>query len=273
MNIGVNFFGPKVRLYHDFDGTLDALKASGITSAEVCLAFGGSEPPPHFPPELSGGIWPVNVAAQRIRAVREHGLAVVSAHIMLMNPEPEELVELIPALTDFGRENQIAHFVISLSKGLADMKRYAPALAELSNALAAAGTPLAYHNHEAECATEAGTTALDYILAQCPALQLELDVGWAKFAGANPVELMRRHRERLALLHFKDIRADASPATRDTCFTAVGEGSIPLSDILAEAQNCPIAEHGLIVDQDDSQTDILLDLAAGAANIRSAAPQ
>ncbi len=140
----------------------------------------------------------------------------------------------------------------------------------MSEALDKEGMKLAYHNHEVECMPEEGTTALDYIMEQCPLLKLELDAGWAKFAGLHPVELMKKYRDRLELLHFKDIKADASPETRNTCFTAVGEGSIPLKEILEEAKNCPIAEHGIIIDQDDSPTDILVDLANGVKHIRAA---
>ena len=101
-------------------------------------------------------------------------------------------------------------------------------------------------------------------------LKLELDVGWAKFAGASVVGLMKKYRDRIELLHFKDIREDACPENRSTCFTAVGEGSIPLKDILKEAKNCPIAEHGIIIDQDDSPTDILDDIKRGVEHIRRA---
>ena len=37
MNIGVNFFGPKRKLYHDFDGTLEILKQKGITEDEISI--------------------------------------------------------------------------------------------------------------------------------------------------------------------------------------------------------------------------------------------
>ena len=281
MNIGVNFFGPKRKLYRDFEGTLEALKKSGFTSAEVCVAFAGNMEPPkelnlQIPPEvireMAGGIWSLDVAADRIRTVRSHGLAVVSAHVMLGTiSSPDQLRDLLPALLEFGQQNQISCFVLSLMKGLEDLKTYAPVLREMSEALSRVGISLAYHNHEMECFPENDTTALDYILEQCPALKLELDVGWAQFAGASSLELMRKHRERLVLLHFKDIRADASPATRETCFTAVGEGSIPLKEIMAEAKRCSIVEHGLVIDQDDSLTDILTDLAIGAEHIRQAA--
>jgi len=115
-----------------------------------------------------------------------------------------------------------------------------------------------------------GVSALDYILEQCPNLGLQLDVGWAKFAGVNPVALMKKYGSRIPLLHFKDVRADACAENRDTCFTAVGEGSIPLREILAAAPCCALIEDCLIIDQDDSPNDILDDIALGAANIRAA---
>lgn len=281
MNIGVNFFGPKRRLYQDFDGTLETLKQSGITSAEVCIAFEGNGEPPkelnlQIPPEIirqmSGGIWNLEVAAERLAAVRAHGIPVVSAHVMLgFSFTPESLLAQLPTLIEFGQDNQLSYYVLSPMKGIDDIKPYVPALREVSDALAQAGITLLLHNHEMECMEQDGTTALDYLMEQCPALGLELDVGWAQFAGADPVAIMDKYRDRIPLLHFKDIRSDASPATRDTCFTAIGEGSIPLRAIMAEAKHCAIVEHGLIIDQDDSPTDILEDLALGAQNIRTAA--
>ena len=280
MEIGVNFFGPKRKLYHDFDGTLDALNASGFTSAELCIAFAGNGEPPkelnlQIPPEvfkeMSGGIWAPEVAAERLKAVRDHGFTVLSAHVMLgFDFTPEQLFQHLPTLLEFGQTNQISYYVISPMKGLSGIKPFAPALKQVSDALAEAGITLLIHNHEMECMPEDGVTALDYLMDECPNLGLELDVGWAKFAGADPVALMKKYHDRIPLLHFKDVRADACAANRDSCFTAIGEGSIPLKEIMAEAKNCAIVEHGLIIDQDDSPTDILEDLTLGLKHICAA---
>lgn len=281
MNIGVNFFGPKRKLYHDFDGTLELLKQKGITSAEICVAFAGDGEPPkelnlkipeEIIREMSGGIWPLEAAAERLAAVRAHGLTVHSCHMMLgFQTTPEQLTAMLPTLLDFGTSNHISYYVFSPMKNLDGIKDLTPAIKEVSEALAQAGITLLLHNHEMECIPVDGVTALDYVLEQCPNLGLELDVGWAKFAGADPVALMRQYRDRIPLLHFKDVRADACAENRDTCFTAIGEGSIPLKAIMAEAPNCSIIEHGLIIDQDDSPSDILEDLGRGAENIRTAA--
>ncbi len=282
MNIGVNFFGPKRKLYRDLGGTLARLKADGINSAEVCVAFaGGGEPPEqvkHLIPaevlrEMSGGIWPTDAAAERLAAVRAGGMTVVSVHAMVgFSSTTEEVAALIPTLVGFGKANSVAYFVLSLMQDLDGIRPFAPVLNDLAAALAEVGIGLAYHNHEMECVPGPdGSSALDWLLETCPLLTLELDVGWAKFADADPVALMEKYRDRLHLLHLKDVTADACPANRDTCCTAVGEGSIPLAAILAAAGNCPhLHPHGIIIDQDDSLTDIMDDLAIGAKNIKKA---
>lgn len=280
MNIGVNFFGPKRKLYHDFDGTLERLSNSGITSAEICVSFAGSGEPPkelnlQLPlealREMSGGIWSTDTAPDRLAAVRAHGLAVCSCHMMLgFQTTPELLTGVLPTLLDFGKANRITYYVFSPMKDLNGIRPLIPAIRNVSDALAAEGITLLLHNHEMECIPSDGVTALDYVLEQCPNLGLELDVGWAKFAGADPVALMKKYSSRILLLHFKDICADACAANRDTCFTAIGEGSIPLREIMSAVPCCAIAEHGLIIDQDDSPADILDDLARGAASICAA---
>lgn len=282
MNIGVNFFGPKRKLYHDFDGTLEILKQKGITAAEICVSFsgGGSKPPKelnlNIPEEvlreMSGGIWPLAEAPRRLKVVRDHGFVVDSCHMMLgFRFSPEQLLSVLPAMVQFGRENQIRYYVFSPMKGMAEIRPLIPAIKEVSDALAEVGITLLLHNHDMECLPDEGTTVLDYILEQCPNLGLELDVGWAKFAGADAIALMRKYGGRIPLLHFKDVTPDACNENRTTCFTAIGEGSIPLKEIIAAAPNCALIEHSLIIDQDDSPTDILEDIGRGAANIRAAA--
>ncbi len=278
MNIGVNFFGPKKKMYYDFDGTIEKLIASGINTAELCIAMGsGGEDSEEFKKiresegfkAMSGGIWDVETVEEKLKKVREKGMTVVSAHLMMgFGPSPELMASNLEKVRDLGINNNIKYFVISLMKNLDAMKAYVPVLNQYCEVLGEAGIEFAYHNHEMECMEDSGTTVLDYLMENCPKLKLELDVGWAKFAKTCPIEWMKKYRDRLVLLHLKDIKADASPENRDTSFTAVGEGSIPLKEIMKEAQNCPIHEYGVIIDQDDSLTDILDDLAIGADNIK-----
>lgn len=70
---------------------------------------------------------------------------------------------------------------------------------------------------------------IERLLAEIDAdlLKLCLDTGHSHFAGFDPVAFMRRHRERLAYVHFKDIdpavRADVI-AKRTDFYAACGQG-------------------------------------------------
>lgn len=277
MNIGINLFGPAKKLYHDFDGTRQKLKTIGFSSVETCVVFGDENRlRRNFPPEImeqmammSGGIWHSKDAPAKMAAFRQDGFAIRSSHIMTDTSTPESLLSVLSAVKAFGQAHQLKYFVISLMKNLSATQTFVPALNQYAAELAEIGIQLAYHNHEVEHVSEGGTTPLDYLMENCPSLKLELDVGWAKFAGSSSLELMRKYGSRITLLHFKDVRADASPETRATCFTAVGAGSIPLREIMALAPVCQLDEHGLIIDQDDSLGDIIDDLAVGFQNIKN----
>ena len=277
MNVGVNFFGPKKKLYYDFEGTLELLKQAGINSAEICVSFTGHVGPPdgldiEFSAqdlaEVTGGIWTVDNADEKVNIVRKNGLEIVSAHLFGDNSSPEGMLSILPSVVEFGKKHQIQCFVISLMKNYEQMIPFVDVMNTYTEALEKEGIMLAYHNHEVEFDHNKGVTALDYIMEHCPLLKLELDVGWVKFAGYDPLELMDKYQDRLIIVHLKDITEDACNENRDTCFTAIGEGSIPLKDILNKSKDCALIEHGIIIDQDDSLTDIIEDFKIGVQHIR-----
>lgn len=278
MNIGVNCFGIKRCMYHDFEGTFRKLSDAGITSVEICIIFplqnetaedrqnrGSLE----FR-ELTGGIWEFENAQERLDKIKSMGFQVVSAHVMMgMNPVPEEMMENFKRLKSFVRKNNLKYVVMSLMKNMEITKSYVPVFNWITKELAEAGAVFAYHNHEAELNDENGTTVLDYLMENCPELKLEMDVGWVQFAGESPVKWMKKYQDRLVLLHMKDIIKDAGSHNRNNCFPAVGEGVLPLKEILEEAKNCSLGEHGIIIDQDNSFGNILDDIAAGVKNIKA----
>lgn len=270
MRTGVNFYGLKKKLWEDFDGTIRRLKETGFTSAELCVIFDDDRPQLPGVPEAAArvfhaGIWHYKEAPEKIRKLREAGLQVVSLQIM-GNPN-HPLDDLVPRMVSFGKENGISHFCISFNKNLEEMKAMADVTKKVSEAFAREGLTFAYHNHDPECPFTDGVNALDYILDACPALMLELDVGWVAFSGEDPVEFMKRYKDRIALLHLKDICEGACPENRAVCFRAIGEGILPLPEIMREAKTGCIVEEGIIIDQDDSTGDILVDLDRGLKNI------
>jgi len=99
------------------------------------------------------------------------------------------------------------------------------ALAEFA---AGHGVKLVYHHHMGTIVeTEA---EIDAFMAACgPSVRLLLDTGHASWAGANPVALARRYRNRIGHLHAKDVRPAimAKAKAHDWSFldAVLGEGS------------------------------------------------
>ena len=114
---------------------------------------------------------------------------------------------------------------------------------------AALGLELGFHNHDAEVRDLGdGRTVLDELLEL--SVFLELDLGWAWWAGVDPVEVLERARGRVPLVHVKDFRTRGERA-----FCPVGDGNVDFERIL------PVAvEQGaewLLVEQDESDIPAL----------------
>jgi inosose dehydratase len=121
---------------------------------------------------------------------------------------------------------------------------FAARLTALADAAAAEGMAIAYHHHMGTVVQS--ETEIDRLMAQTgPSLHLLLDTGHAVFAGADPVALARRHRDRITHVHCKDVRqAVLSEARRNDqsfldsvvagVFTVPGDGMVNFSAVLTE---------------------------------------
>ncbi|RYJ19495.1 sugar phosphate isomerase/epimerase [Halogeometricum borinquense] len=103
------------------------------------------------------------------------------------------------------------------------------ALAERLSAIAAKldqrGYSLHYHNHDHEFVTLDDEYALEILAENAPEVGLELDLGWAGAAGAEPLSLVESYADRIDLLHVKDYDTETgSPAK-------VGEGDLDLAGV------------------------------------------
>ncbi|HCL82769.1 MAG TPA: xylose isomerase [Chitinophagaceae bacterium] len=92
-----------------------------------------------------------------------------------------------------------------------------------------AGVTLCYHNHTHEFETVDGMVPYDMLLTQTSPdiLKMELDLGWATKAGADPVELFKKNPGRFPLWHVKDISADQKIPTE------IGNGTVDFKRIFA----------------------------------------
>ena len=98
----------------------------------------------------------------------------------------------------------------------------ASALSELAESLAAEGLTLHYHTHDQEVQRIDGEYAIETLLARTD-IELELDTGWAAYAGADPAALLERYDDRISLVHVKDVDPETGTATQ------LGSGCLDLA--------------------------------------------
>lgn len=273
MEIGINTYGLSKCLYEDFDGTLKKLKEAGITAIEPMIVFtenGKSQEALEAYREaekqkMTGGHWPIWMAGEKMQLLRDAGFKIRSIH--MIGPGWKE--PMLNQSIDFAKEQGVRYIIINPNEtSIEHAKKEFAFLPEAVKRMKENGIELMIHNHETDMQDENGRCALDYFMEMIPELCVELDVGWIKFVGKDCIKVIRQYKDRIRILHFKDVCEEAAPEIRSTCFRAVGEGSIPLADILKEAKHMNLDEVGYVIDQDDSLGDMLRDIYVSAKNLK-----
>ncbi|SIT07884.1 sugar phosphate isomerase/epimerase family protein [Alicyclobacillus vulcanalis] len=218
-DIALQMYTLRKPLEEDFDGTLRRVAEIGFRLIELH----------HY--------GPYTAPALRSR-LDEMGLRAISAHVPLHRLE-SELDQVVDEAHALGLEYVVCPWLPVERRQ--DYAALADLLESASERVRAAGLGFSYHNHDFEFAAYEGQTALDWLLTRLPDLGLELDVYWAHHAGFDPVDLMRRYRGRLDLLHAKDAAPDGQ-------FAAVGTGVLPWDAIFQASSEAGVRY--VIVEQD-----------------------
>ena len=196
----------------DFEGTLRRVARMGYAGVEFA-GYG-------------------NLSAQAMNSLlAETGLKVAGTHVGL------DLLtgELLDASINYCRAISCPVMVLpSLPQAwrtLDGISALGPQLNGIGQRCRAAGIDFGYHNHDFEFASIEGHTLLEHLLEITdPALvKIELDMNWAAYAGHDPLALMNRLGERIALIHFKDMAPDRS-------MTEVGKGILDMQNMTVFAQ-------------------------------------
>jgi sugar phosphate isomerase/epimerase len=174
----------------------------------------------------------------------EHDLVVAGRHAGLDALEGD-LPALAAELAVLGT-NRVALSWIDPPESAADAKAVVSRIAAIGPRAQELGLKLGFHNHWGELEPlEDGVTTLDLLCALPPEeLWLELDLGWAWEAGADPVELLGRLAGRCPLVHAKDLRSRGS---REFC--PVGDGAVGYDRVLPAAVGAGV--EWLVVEQDE----------------------
>jgi sugar phosphate isomerase/epimerase len=111
---------------------------------------------------------------------------------------------------------------------------------------------VSYHNHDFELNTMInGQTALEYILdpkEEKNKVLAEIDVYWIKKAGKDPLEFIRPYKNRMPIIHLKDMTNDEQET-----YAALGTGTIDFKPIIEWGEKSGIEWY--VVEQDECPGD------------------
>lgn len=193
----------------DFAGTLRHVAAMGYPGVEFA-GYGG-------------------LSEQAMTALlAETGLKVPGTHVGLDLLTGEQLDASIAYCRAIGCPLMVLPSLPQASRTLDGIRALASRLNTIGQRCHDAGIQFGYHNHDFEFASSEGQTLFDHLLAITDPhlVKIELDVYWVAYAGHDPLALLNRLGQRVALIHFKDMAADRS-------MTEVGKGILDMQGMLA----------------------------------------
>jgi sugar phosphate isomerase/epimerase len=236
-SVGLMLYSVRDDCERDFEATLDAVAQLGYEGVELFALHG------HSPGQVRG--W-----------LDRSGLAPCGRHARLESVE-EGLDELAAEADELGWRRLVVSWVDPAELGdPALVSRFARAAA----AAAGRGLRLGFHNHAAELAAlPSGRTFLEELPQE---LFLELDLGWAWYAGTDVTALLRAYAGRCPLVHVKDFRSRETPPP----YCPVGDGAVGYDTVAPAAVAAGV--EWLLVEQDESDGPALEAAARSLSALR-----
>ena len=230
--LGVQLYTVREQAEHDLPGVLAALQQIGYKEVELYWDVYD-----HPTPELR-------------HMLEDHGLRAPSGHFNY---------EGLPDKLDYAQALGLQYVICpmlpkELWNTLDGFKQAADQFNRWGEQVHRRGMRFGFHNHNYEFRRFGDTTGFDSLLEHTdPKLvALEMDCYWITQAGEDPVQMLKKHGSRIAMLHLKDRKAGfpASQTLDETAehFTEIGNGTINWRAILSEANKNHV-QH-LFVEQD-----------------------
>lgn len=227
--LAIQLYSVREQMAKDLDMTLAAVAAAGFVDVEAAAL-------------------PKKTAKEVRASLDRAGLRCVSAHHGYADLAPK-FDEIMAYDAELG-----VKYVICASPGhrttpapgadskfsLDDWRYNAERFNEFGDRAAKAGIQFGYHNHIHEFDVVDGVLPYEELLKQTDPKKVafEMDCGWVRVAGHNPVELMQRHPHRFPMLHVKDFHlknVEPEP-NREPKVTELGRGDIDYKPVIAQAK-------------------------------------
>jgi len=148
-------------------------------------------------------------------------------------------------------------------------RRFADEASQVGEKLAKAGLTFSYHNHSFEFCRFGKKIGLEilYEASDPRYLKAELDTYWVQHGGGNPAEWVRRMKNRMPVVHLKDMAIIANSWSAQQVMAEVGEGNLDWPGILAACREAGVEWYA--VEQDECQRDPFESLAISYQNLRA----
>lgn len=228
----------------DFVGTMRSVAEMGYAGVEFA-GYGG-------------------LSAMEMKALLEElGLNPAGSHVPLHLLE-NDLEGVIDYSLEIGNPYVVCPFLPpDRWQEEASLRATAQSLNRIGAACKEQGLQFCYHNHAFEFQTLDNGYILDILYGDTdPELvRAEVDTYWVQYAGFDPAELIERYRERVLLVHLKDMDPE------DRSFAEVGEGTLDWKAIFA-ASEAAEAEW-TIVEQDRCKRPPLESARLSLENLRA----
>ncbi len=229
--IGLQIYTVREAAAKDLPGTLRAIADIGYREIELA------------------GI-PATSATDLRKILNDLGLTAPSMHASMADLQTglQERIDYAKALGTrylvcafpWTADSRFRNTALSIASGITldDWKWNADQLNKIGAVAAKAGLSCGYHNHNMEFRSYDGVVAYDELLrlTDPKLVTMEMDLAWVVTAGVDPLKYLRKHADRISMLHVKEVRKDLRVTAVDKLqsqTTEVGSGKIDWKQLFA----------------------------------------
>ncbi|WP_223589406.1 sugar phosphate isomerase/epimerase family protein [Neobacillus bataviensis] len=227
--IAVQLYTLREECEKDFAGTLKKVAALGFHGVEFA-GYGG-------------------LTAKDVRAlIDDLGLRAAASHVPLEQLE-NNLYQVIEDQKILGSNYLVCPYLMPERRSKEDYQNLISLLNHAGETCRREDIALCYHNHDFELERLSnGRTYLEAIFDKTNShnLKAELDVYWLTKADEKPIEWMERYKNRVPLIHLKDMTTDG-----EQFFAELGTGGVDIEAILQKGEEAGVK--WWVVEQDVSR--------------------